>query len=228
MEPVTLAVLGSRPMIAIDDTDLPEPDSPTMPSTCRVPRVKETLRTACTVPSSVPKPTERSSTTSSSLSSDLPRPTAPDPSSSGFSASTAPSPFELLCRAVMLAPPCGSGGAASSSCAHPLLPRVERVTQTVADEVRRQRDENDEHEREPEQPGMQRDLQLVLVDQQPERRVRWMHAQPDERQRRLGQHRLGHRDRGVHDDDVQRVGQDVPEHQPADPATQGAGRLDEL
>ena len=30
-EPVTVADLSSRPMTAIDVTDLPEPDSPTMP-----------------------------------------------------------------------------------------------------------------------------------------------------------------------------------------------------
>jgi len=31
MEPDTCAELGSRPITASDDTDLPEPDSPTMP-----------------------------------------------------------------------------------------------------------------------------------------------------------------------------------------------------
>jgi hypothetical protein len=33
MEPVMRAVDGRRPMTASDETDLPEPDSPTMPST---------------------------------------------------------------------------------------------------------------------------------------------------------------------------------------------------
>ncbi len=33
MEPVMRADGGSRPMTASDDTDLPEPDSPTMPRT---------------------------------------------------------------------------------------------------------------------------------------------------------------------------------------------------
>ena len=32
-EPVTRAFFGSRPITAIEVTDLPEPDSPTMPST---------------------------------------------------------------------------------------------------------------------------------------------------------------------------------------------------
>ncbi len=33
MEPRTLALLGSNPMVASAVTDLPDPDSPTMPST---------------------------------------------------------------------------------------------------------------------------------------------------------------------------------------------------
>ncbi len=39
MFPVILALFGSSPITAIDDTDLPDPDSPTMPSTSRSCRV---------------------------------------------------------------------------------------------------------------------------------------------------------------------------------------------
>ena len=39
---------GSRPMMASDVTDLPDPDSPTMPSTSPAATSKLTPRTACT------------------------------------------------------------------------------------------------------------------------------------------------------------------------------------
>ena len=51
-------------MIAIEVTDLPEPDSPTMPSTSPGRSANDTPRTACTTPSSVGKRTLRSSTSS--------------------------------------------------------------------------------------------------------------------------------------------------------------------
>ena len=40
--PVICAFFGSRPITAIDDTDLPDPDSPTMPSTSPARRSNET------------------------------------------------------------------------------------------------------------------------------------------------------------------------------------------
>src|SRR5690625_7459150 len=51
--PPTWAFSDSRPMTAIEVTDLPDPDSPTVPSTCPGYRSKLTPRTACTVPASV-------------------------------------------------------------------------------------------------------------------------------------------------------------------------------
>ena len=50
---VMIAVFGSRPISAICDTDLPEPDSPTMPRVFPRSTVKLTPSTARTVPSSV-------------------------------------------------------------------------------------------------------------------------------------------------------------------------------
>src|SRR3954471_8029958 len=61
-DPPIRAVLGSSPMMASDVTDLPEPDSPTMPSTSPGCRPKETPRTARTTPSSLGKSTVRFST----------------------------------------------------------------------------------------------------------------------------------------------------------------------
>src|SRR5579862_4471161 len=60
-EPVTRAFLGSRPMVAMAVTDLPDPDSPTMPRTSPGERSVVTPRTARTSPSFVGKSTVRSS-----------------------------------------------------------------------------------------------------------------------------------------------------------------------
>ncbi len=62
IDPVTLAFSSRRPMIASDVTDLPEPDSPTMPSVRPGSRSKLTPRTASTVPASEAKLTRRSRT----------------------------------------------------------------------------------------------------------------------------------------------------------------------
>ena len=58
-EPVTRAFLGRRPMVAIAVTDLPDPDSPTMPRTSPGERSVVTPRTALTTPSFVGKSTVR-------------------------------------------------------------------------------------------------------------------------------------------------------------------------
>ena len=58
--PVTLALSARRPIIESDITVLPEPDSPTMPSTSPARMSSDTLRTARTVPASLGKVTERS------------------------------------------------------------------------------------------------------------------------------------------------------------------------
>ena len=52
IEPVTVAFAGSRPITASEVTDLPDPDSPTMPSVRPGCRSKSTPRTASTRPSS--------------------------------------------------------------------------------------------------------------------------------------------------------------------------------
>jgi hypothetical protein len=62
--PVRVALLGVRPMIERDSTDLPEPDSPTMPSVLPRLTVNDTLLTARTKPRSEVNVVERSSTSS--------------------------------------------------------------------------------------------------------------------------------------------------------------------
>ncbi len=62
--PVTEAYSGSSPMTAIEVTDFPEPDSPTMPRVLPRCRSKETPRTASTRPASEGKLTRRSRTDS--------------------------------------------------------------------------------------------------------------------------------------------------------------------
>ena len=62
MEPVTLALSSSRPIRLNAVTDLPEPDSPTMPSVRPRHRSKLTPRTARHTPASVAKDTCRSRT----------------------------------------------------------------------------------------------------------------------------------------------------------------------
>ena len=166
MEPVICAVVGSRPMIAIEDTDLPEPDSPTMPSTSRVQgeghvadRVDEAvvggepdrevlhlehLGGADPTPGARPAAIllQRRWTVRT------PRTARPGPRA----------PARTGCRR-------GSRSAGwwgeRTSGTHPVLPRVEGIPQAVADEVDGQRDDDDEQARPPEQPWS--GIQGVLV-----------------------------------------------------------------
>ena len=64
---VTLAVHGSRPMTASIDTDLPEPDSPTIASTSRLSTASETPSTARKGPLAVSNSTTRLSISSSAI-----------------------------------------------------------------------------------------------------------------------------------------------------------------
>ncbi len=59
MEPVIDALSASRPIIDNDITVLPEPDSPTMPSTSPARMSSDTSRTARTMPASLGNVTER-------------------------------------------------------------------------------------------------------------------------------------------------------------------------
>ena len=64
IDPVMCAVGGSRPMTAMEVTDLPQPDSPTTARTSPAARSNETWSTAWTVRASVRNETDRSRTLS--------------------------------------------------------------------------------------------------------------------------------------------------------------------
>src|SRR5881394_1164763 len=84
----------------------------------------------------------------------------------------------------------------SGSGTHPPLGRVERVTQAVADEIHAEDDENERDAGDDRQPPLERVL-LPVKDQQPERRLRRLNAEGEERQRRLDEDRGGDGERGV-------------------------------
>src|SRR5260221_2263985 len=119
---------------------------------------------------------------------------------------------------------CGSRAAATSH--H--LARVERVAQTVADEVDRQ------HRQEDCRPGekgpMRRDVEIVLGVKQEAARGRdigWK-AEAEKGQRRLGDDRDRDVDRAGDDDRPQRIRQDVAHYQPQFRGAERPRRLDEL
>src|SRR5262249_15551437 len=94
-----------------------------------------------------------------------------------------------------------SGARSWRSLLHPqLCPRVERVPDPVAEHVQRQHGQDDHdarRERNP-RPGIQQ--LLAVVDDRPPADIRWLHADGQERQRRLGQHVGGDHQRQQHDD----------------------------
>ena len=71
-DPVRSAVLGNRPMIERDSTDLPEPDSPTMPSVRPRSRRRETPPTAWSAPRGVRNCVTMSFTSSSVAAPGIP------------------------------------------------------------------------------------------------------------------------------------------------------------
>ena len=66
-DPVTFAYCGSNPMIAMEVTDFPEPDSPTMPRVRPGYRSKLTPRTAATEPASDGNDTFKSDTSNTGV-----------------------------------------------------------------------------------------------------------------------------------------------------------------
>ncbi len=123
MEPATRACGGNSPMVASADTDLPDPDSPTIPSTSPVATSKLTPRTAATRPASLGNDTSRSRT----------------------------------CRTASSAVVAATGVAASTSSPSTTGPApgragVERVPQTVAEEVHGEDGDDQQGRREQEEP----------------------------------------------------------------------------
>ena len=183
MEPRTSALLGSSPMLASAVTDVPEPDSPTMPRTSPAASVKSTPRTAWTTPSFVGKSTSRRSTCRRGLGHQ-----ARTRLFSGSNASRRPSPTRKMER------------------------------------IRTMRKTDGEHE----EPPLRRGRILALVDQQPQRDVGWLDAQPEERERRLEDDAQSDRQRGIDDDRADGVGQQVIDDDAPVGGTERPGGLDEV
>src|SRR3954454_13886387 len=231
-EPVICAETGSSPITAIEVTDLPEPDSPTMPNTSPGRSEKLTPRTACTTPSSVGKRTLRSSTSS----------TAPVVAARSCSVVSVRVDMGLRSIGPARTPDgvgprrcgCGGmtnravrpGGAAAGGSDRTALASavavrrgVERVPDPVADQVDRQHDDQDGDAGEVEQPrpGLRR--LRTDRDQRTQRGLRTLDAVAEVAQRRLGDHRGGRAERAPDDDLPERVGDQVLED---DPLVRGA------
>src|SRR6266850_5776867 len=108
------------------------------------------------------------------------------------------------------------------------VPWIERVAQPVADEVDR------DHREEDEEPGEERDPRRLVhvggrvVQHVAPRRRGWLDAQAEERERALGDDRATDTERTGDDDRRERVGEDVPEDDPAVARADAARGLDEL
>src|SRR6266516_931496 len=105
------------------------------------------------------------------------------------------------------------------------LGRIERVPQTVADEVDAEHDQHDRQAREGNEPPLVEALVLSLCDQRAEGGRRRSDAEAEVRQRRLEQDRRPGDQRRRDEDGADRVREHVPDH---DPEVAGAGRLGSL
>src|SRR4051794_20314781 len=161
MSPVIFAERGRRPRMASELTLFPDPDSPTMPTVSFSSMSKVSESTARTSPSSVGKLTERSRTESSG------------PLVAPFVDSTTR--------------PAGSMGLRSAGTSVALALGIEGVAQTVADEVHCQYREQDHDSGRIQKVRLRGpDVALGVGQHVPPRRLRWLHAEAQERQRRLG------------------------------------------
>ena len=127
-EPLTRAAAGSRPITASEVTDLPEPDSPTIPSTSPGATGSSARARPCTRPSSLGKDTVRSLTSStgrrrvassrrSGSLTDASPCCLPPAWTLGSSASRSPSPTKLTASTVTTSSPPGTGTATGRSSA---------------------------------------------------------------------------------------------------------------
>ena len=112
---------------------------------------------------------------------------------------------------------------------HRLRLRVERVAQAVADEVDAEHREQDERAR-GSRAGARSTLVVALGvgEHVAPRRLRRLHAEAEEAQRRLGDDRAGDRQRHVHHDRPDAVREEVADDDPRVRRAGGSGRLDEL
>src|SRR5712691_4385273 len=104
------------------------------------------------------------------------------------------------------------------------LGRVERVSETVADEVDA---ENDQHERQTREDSQPPGLRVVLAveDEHAEGGRGWLDAEPEEGEGRLDEDRLSDGQGAVDDDGPDRVWEHVAEHDAQVAGAGGLGRL---
>src|SRR6056297_167156 len=105
---------------------------------------------------------------------------------------------------------------------------VEGVAQSVTQEVHAQHDEHDEETRGEHADGVVVDVALRLGDQCAERRVGWLDAQAQERQRALQHDHRAEQQRDLHGNRADHVGQHVAEDDPQVRRPGGARRHDVL
>src|SRR5712692_1082234 len=166
-------------------TDLPEPDSPTMPSVS--PRFNSKLMpsTAFTTPSSVSKYVRRSLT------------------SRRFPSVCCSIDFSLC----LLRPGLSLNPTHNHRLKSVLLPhlRIERVTQAIAKKVQRKQHQRHRHSRENQLPRKDRQRLGAVRRQTPPRHARRTHTETEERKKRFTQHYSWNRQRCVHDHRPERV-----------------------
>src|SRR5262249_16653866 len=175
---------GSRIKRRIDRfvTLLPLPLSPTMPSVRPGSTSNDTPSTAATTPPSVRNSVRRSRT----------RRIASPITSSLARAST-----------LSLARP-------STSSFMPEM-RIERVAQSVAEEIETEKGKGEGQTRKDEHPREERHDGGALVDERAPARLWRLHAEPEERQEGFLQHDGRHGQRRVDDDGAERVRNEMPE-----------------
>src|SRR5919197_734419 len=109
-----------------------------------------------------------------------------------------------------------------------LHPRIERVTEPVAEERERQHHDRDADRGEQHHRRLAGDLDPPLVDHDTPRRCRRLDPDADERERGLGEDRRRDDERHLDDHRRERVGHEVPGHDAGRPDADAPGGLDEL
>src|SRR5499433_1998222 len=196
---------GTRRMMESDVTLLPQPLSPTRPSTSPRSMAKLMPSTARSTPwlvaNCVSSPSTERSGAISALTTFHPR-----PNPQGERGSPVPSPLAGAKDGVM-----GTqvGGTAHGRYALDLEPRIERVAEPVAEEIHRERRQHDGEAREGGEPPRGRGVVAAVGEHPAPGRCVRLDAQAQERQRRLVDDHEGQLQRGHHDDGRERVRQDV-------------------
>src|SRR5438105_6585096 len=204
-EPSAILPARSRMRItAYDVTDLPEPDSPTMPSVSPFPTLMLTCCTAFTMPRRVVNSTVRSLT-----------------SSRGWAVMTTSAKISKTtpCKVERSAPLPHSlcGGRNKQSLNQPSRPplRIDDVAQAVAEQVEAEHRDHQREPREQRDPPFARHHEAgALRDHDAPLRGRRSHAEANERQAGGVEDGVAHGQRHLHDHDRHDIGQDMHKQYP--------------